>query len=169
MLAEDFLGVAGLWAVAASTAIFDVLSYAVMYKMEKAEAERLNKKLREIAEKAEIAPKEPPAEPTIEAFGDKDARTRLAMSEILYFEADGELLFAYTASEIYRVKLRLYQAEELARGSQIIRVSKSHLVNVRKIQSVRPAFNSRLFALMPNGEEILVSRKYAGDLKAAMH
>jgi len=38
-------------------------------------------------------------------------------------------------------------------------------VNLRKIQSVRTALNSRLYAKMPNGEEVLVSRKYAPALK----
>ena len=70
--------------------------------------------------------------------------------------------------EIYQVKLRLYQVEELARAAGIVRASKSHLLNVRKIQSVRPALNSRLYAKMPNDEEVLVTRKYAPALKAAM-
>ena len=72
------------------------------------------------------------------------------------------------SDEIYRVKLRLYQVEKLAHAAGIVRVSKSHLVNVKKIQSLRPALNSRLYAKMPNGEEILVTRKYAPAVKAAM-
>ena len=43
-----------------------------------------------------------------------------------------------------------------------------HLVNLKKIVSVRPALNSRLYAKMPNDEEILVSRKYAHALKEAI-
>ena len=66
------------------------------------------------------------------------------------------------------MKLRLYQVEKLARAAGIVRASKSHLVNVRKIQSVRPALNSRLYVKMPNGEEVLVTRKYAPAVKAAM-
>ena len=77
-------------------------------------------------------------------------------------------VFAYMSDEIYQVKLRLYQVEELAHAAGIVRASKSHLVNVKKIQSVRPALNSRLYAKMPNGEEVLVTRKYAPALKAAM-
>lgn len=47
-------------------------------------------------------------------------------------------------------------------------MSKSHLINVRKIESVRPALNSRMYVKMPNGEEVLVSRKYARSLKDAI-
>ncbi len=104
----------------------------------------------------------------IEAFGDADRRIKIPFNEILYFEADAEQVFVYTAVEIYKVKLRLYQVEEMSQKTGIIRVSKSHLVNVKKIQSVRPTMNSRLYVKMANGEEVLVSRKYAHTLKQAI-
>ena len=176
LLAGEFLGRAGLFAVAACTVFFDFLSYFVMYRMEKAEAARLNKKLKEIAEnvRAEserqtaILQNQPKTEVKIELLDDNDRPVPTALSQILYFEADAEKVFAYTADEIYQVRMRLYQVETLSRTEGVIRVSKSHLVNPRKIQSVRPALNSRLYARMPNGEEILVSRKYAPRLKEVM-
>lgn len=103
----------------------------------------------------------------IEAFGDYDKRVKLPISRILYFEADAEQVFAYTEKEIYKVKLRLYQIEDLSQTSEIMRVSKSYLINVKMVQSIRPALNSRLYVMMQNGEEILVSRKYAHALKEA--
>ena len=106
--------------------------------------------------------------PKIEGFGDHDSRVKISLNEVLYFEADAEQVFAYTNEEIYNIKMRLYQVEEISQVAGIIRVSKSHLVNVKMIQSVRPALNSRLYAKMPNGEEILVSRKYAPVLKNAI-
>lgn len=111
------------------------------------------------------APELEEIKPKIEAFGEYDYCIKLPLAEILYFEADAEQVFAYTSEEIYNVKLRLYQIEEFSQQAGIIRVSKSHLVNVNKIQSVRPALNSRLYVRMPNGEEVLVSRKYAHVLK----
>ena len=172
-LAGDFLGTPGLVAVAVLTALFDVLSYTVSYMMEKAESERLNKTLKELAEKSRedgeaaglAAQKDCAKASTIEAFGDKNRRAQIPIAEILYFEADAEQVFAYTQNEIFQVHQRLYQVETLGGAAGIIRVSKSHLVNLRKIQSVRTALNSRLYAKMPNGEEVLVSRKYAPALK----
>ena len=180
-LAGDFLGKPGLVAVAALTALFDVLSYSVSYIMEKAESERLNKALKELAKKqledgeasnsearnadgqeAEDGGKK---DSTIEAFGDSNKKAQIPIAEILYFEADAEQVFAYMQNEIYQVHQRLYQVESLGGAAGIIRVSKSHLVNLRKIQSVRTALNSRLYAKMPNGEEVLVSRKYAPSFK----
>ncbi len=167
-LAGDFLGKPGLVAVAALTALLDVLSYSVAYWLEKAESERLNKKLREAADKSDTqkAGGENGAKnSTIEAFGDQNRRAQIPIAEILYFEADAEQVFAYTETEIFQVHQRLYQMETLGGSAGIIRVSKSHLVNVRKIQSVRTALNSRLYAKMANGEEVLVSRKYAPKFK----
>ena len=170
-LAGDFLGKPGLVVVAALTALFDALSYSVAYLMEKAESERLNKKLREAAanpsaQNACIGGAEGGAkDSTIEAFGDQNRRAQIPIAEILYFEADAEQVFAYTEKEIFQVHQRLYQVETLSSAAGIIRVSKSHLVNVRKIQSVRTALNSRLYAKMANGEEVLVRRKYAPAFK----
>ncbi len=38
------------------------------------------------------------------------------------------------------------------------------LVNINYIISVRPALNGRLYAKMENGEEILITRKYAKEI-----
>ena len=46
-----------------------------------------------------------------------------------------------------------------------IRVSKSMIVNLMKITSVRPALNGRFSAVLKNGEEIIISRKYVPALK----
>jgi len=169
LLAGDFLGTPGLVAVAVITALFDVLSYCVAYMLEKAESERLNKILSALSQKSSAkgtdAQDGGEKASTIEAFGDQNRRAQIPIAEILYFEADAEQVFAYTQNEIFQVHQRLYQVETLGGAAGIMRVSKSHLVNLRKIQSVRTALNSRLYAKMPNGEEVLVSRKYAPALK----
>lgn len=179
ILVGSVIGSKGLVAVAISVVVFDFFSYFFMYKMEKAETEKLNKKLNELAAKklesenkdGEEHKSDIPADKNlknIEAFGEHDCKVQLKLDEILYFEADAEQVFAYTADEIYQMKLRLYQVESISKTAGIIRASKSYLVNLNKIQSVRTALNSRLYAKMPNGEEVLFSRKYAPVLKEAM-
>lgn len=95
----------------------------------------------------------------------RDAAYQLELDHILYFEAVGDQVFAYTAEEVYCVKKRLYELETAYEDRKFIRCSKSVLVNLMQIQSFRPALDSRFFARMKNGEDIMVSRMYAKELK----
>ena len=101
-------------------------------------------------------------------YGENKEVCQIELDQILYFEAVGELVFAYTKTQIYEIKMRLYQIEEATKQNMILRVSKSFLVNIRKIKSVRPALNGRFIATMINGEEILISRQYAKEVSEAM-
>lgn len=94
-----------------------------------------------------------------------DAAYQLQLSDILYFEAVGDQVFAYTAEEVYSVKKRLYELEAIYRDRKFVRCSKSILVNLMQIESFRPALDSRFLARMKNGEDVLVSRMYAKGLK----
>ena len=104
----------------------------------------------------------------IVGYGENKEVYKLDLNEILYFEAVGELVFAYTKTQIYEIKMRLYQIEEATKQNMILRVSKSFLVNIRKIKSVRPALNGRFIATMINGEEVLISRQYAKEVSEAI-
>lgn len=94
-----------------------------------------------------------------------DAACQVSLSDILYFEAVGEQVFAYTENEVYQVKERLYEVEEQYRKYKFVRCSKSLIVNLTEIESFRPALGSRLYAKMKNGEDIVVSRMYAKEIK----
>ncbi|MGN0641100.1 MAG: LytTR family DNA-binding domain-containing protein [Oscillospiraceae bacterium] len=93
------------------------------------------------------------------------AAFQLNLSDIIYFEAVGELVFAYTENEVYEVKSRLYEIEKNYAEQMFMRCSKSIIANISKIQSFRPAPDTRLIAKMKNGEEIVISRMYAKALK----
>ena len=104
----------------------------------------------------------------ITGYGSNREMIPIRIEDILYFEAVGELVFAYTKEQVYEIKMRLYQIEESLKEDKMKRASKSILVNIRKIISVRPALNGRLFAKMENDEEILISRQYAKEVTAAI-
>ncbi len=90
---------------------------------------------------------------------------KLNVSDIFYFEAVDEKVFAYTIEDVYEIKLRLYEAEQKYRINYFIRCSKSFLINVMKIESISPALNGRFTAHMKNGENIIISRQYVKELK----
>jgi len=101
---------------------------------------------------------------SITAYAEGNEAISIRIEDILYFEAVGELVFAYLNDKLYEVKLRLYQVEEKLKSNSILRASKSVLLNLDYIVSVRPALNGRLYARMENGEDILISRKYAKQI-----
>lgn len=96
---------------------------------------------------------------TIPGYTENKSLCNVKIGDILYFEAVGELVFAYTASEVYDIKMRLYQVEEFLEKTSFLRASKSVLVNMKKIERLKSALNGRMIATMKNGEEVLISRK----------
>ena len=92
-------------------------------------------------------------------------KVSVRIEDILYFETVDGLVFAYTVDSVYEIKGRLYQVEEKVSRRNICRASKTMLVNVDHIISVRTALNGRLYARMENGEEILITRRYAKEME----
>lgn len=99
--------------------------------------------------------------------GEKES-VKIPLDDILYFEAVGELVFAYTQGNVYEIKQRLYQLEEKLLTEKFYRASKSMLVSIYRILSVRPALNGRLYAKMENGEDVLISRNYAKQIAKSL-
>lgn len=100
----------------------------------------------------------------IACIGEDDINYSIDITSILYFEADGDLVFAYTKNGIYKVRQRLYQLEQCSKGNNFIKASKSFLVNSTKIESFRTSSNGRIYLKMINGEEIMASRMYSKEI-----
>ena len=101
-------------------------------------------------------------------YGTKKEMYSIQLDDILYFEAVGDLVFAYTGDQVYEIKMSLYQVEDIVQQNGILRASKSFLVNVRKIEKVRSVLNGRFMAVMENGEEVLITRHYAREVMDAI-
>lgn len=92
-------------------------------------------------------------------------RFEVPVVDLFYAESVDERLFLYTASDSYEIRMKLYELEDLLKNKSFLRVSKSMIVNLMKIISVRPALNGRFSATLKNGEEVIISRKYVPELK----
>ncbi len=88
--------------------------------------------------------------------------------DICYIEAVDEKVFLYTLKQVYETRQRLYELEDLLKEKYFLRVSKSLLLNLMKVQSIKPALNGRFTAVLKSGEEIIISRKYVPELKRAL-
>lgn len=90
------------------------------------------------------------------------------LSDVLYFEAVDERVFAYTKNRSYELKIRLYELESAYADKHFIRCSKSFIINLMKLDSISPALNGRFRAHMKNGEIIIISRQYVPEIKQAV-
>ena len=88
--------------------------------------------------------------------------------EVYYIEAVDNKVFLYTKKQIYETRQKLYELEELLKEKYFLRVSKSLLLNLMKVSSIKPALNGRFLAVLQSGEELIISRKYVPELKAAL-
>lgn len=93
---------------------------------------------------------------------------RIPSAEVLYFESVDDRTFLYTKHEVFEIRLRLYELEEALSPAGFLRVSKSAVVNLNRISSLRPELNRNIIATMENGERIVISRSYAKKLKTVL-
>lgn len=90
------------------------------------------------------------------------------LSEVYYFEAVDEKVFAYTKEDAYELKMRLYELENAYEDRHFIRCSKSFIINLMLLESISPALNGRFTAHMSNKEKIIITRQYVPKLKFAI-
>ena len=89
----------------------------------------------------------------------------LDVKDILYIDTADKKTFLYTEKSVYESALRLYELEDSLRELDFLRAGRSAIVNFRRIKSIRPELGGRLVVTMDNGEQVYVSRQYAGDIK----
>lgn len=92
----------------------------------------------------------------------------IPVSEIMYIESVDNRTFIYTLQKVYGSRQRIYELEENLKPKHFLRISKSSLVNLMKIISVKPALGGRFSAVLSNGEEIIISRKYVSEQKKVL-
>ena len=89
----------------------------------------------------------------------------IKLSDILYFETVDRKCFFYTADKAFETKIKISEIEERLINTPFSRISKSALVNLRKVRSINSEKHSRLCATLSNGEKVIVSRQYLNSIK----
>ncbi|MFL0166264.1 MULTISPECIES: LytTR family DNA-binding domain-containing protein [Clostridium] len=89
----------------------------------------------------------------------------LSLEEILFFETEESGICAHTIDNIYNVKYKLYELEELLPG-YFMRVSKSTILNTNHIYSITKSISSSSRVEFQNThKQVYVSRYYYKPLK----
>ena len=97
-------------------------------------------------------------------FGQKSVEAR----NIQYFIVEDDDVYGVLHNTRLLVRMKLYEIEELLVEKHYIRVSKYCLVNIGKIDYIRPALNSKLDLIMKNKEHVEVNRAYLKEFKKAL-
>lgn len=122
----------------------------------------------------EIAPE---LERLIEAFRLSDKKLSVKINgevhlidlkQILYAEVVDRCTFIYTEDGVFESALRLYELELMLAEHNFIRVNKSTLLNLNKIESLKSDIDRRIRVTLKNGYQLIISRSYAEDFKSRL-
>lgn len=102
----------------------------------------------------------------IKLVGWKDKEQKVVdIKAILYIESVDGKTFAYTEEDVLKLEYTLTQVEQMLNDINFFRCSKSMIINIDKVDSLRSLPSNRIDAQMVNGEHIIISRTYASDFR----
>ena len=89
----------------------------------------------------------------------------IPLSDVLYFETVDGKVFFYTADNTFETLTKMYRLEEKFQNTPFSRISKSLIVNLRHVRSIKAEKNSRMCVTLSNGERVIVSRQYLNNIR----
>ncbi|MBD5454939.1 MAG: LytTR family transcriptional regulator [Lachnospiraceae bacterium] len=89
----------------------------------------------------------------------------LDVSKVIYLESVDRKTFIYTRDDVYESGLKLYELEQQLYECGFFRASKSCVIQIKYIKSLKTDINRKVRVTLENGEQIIVSRQYAEELK----
>lgn len=89
----------------------------------------------------------------------------ISLSEILFFETEQTTVSAHTVNNVYQVKYKLYELEEIL-PKDFMRISKSTILNINYVYSItRNLTSSSIVEFQKTHKKVYVSRHYYKLLK----
>ena len=95
----------------------------------------------------------------------EDRQMRIARSDVYYLEIVDRKAFLYTEKDVFRLDASMQQILNLTIDSDLVRISRTCIMNTSHLTEIRQLKNSHLEATLDNGEKLIVSRKYLRDIK----
>ncbi len=90
---------------------------------------------------------------------------QIMINDIYYIEANEDCVFLYCKDKVYETNLRLYELENKLETYFFIRISKSNLLNLNKLDNVKALLNGRYEAMLINNEKLIITRHYVRGFK----
>ena len=95
----------------------------------------------------------------------EDRQLRIARSDVYYMEVVDRKAFLYTEKDVYRLDASMQEILDLTSDSDLVRISRTCIMNTSHLTGIRQLKNSHLEAMLDNGEKLIVSRRYLRDIK----
>lgn len=89
----------------------------------------------------------------------------LEFLDIIRIYAEGQQVLAQTSDGTYTVRYRLYELEEMCRGTSLVRISNSEIVNFKKAKGFDLSTAGTISIHLADGQHCFVSRRYVGKIK----
>lgn len=99
-------------------------------------------------------------------WGKTDTGTAsISIGDLLYLESVDDKLFAYTKSIVLKIDGSLNSFMTDYDDGSFFRCSKSMVINVSMVKSLKSLSSNRIDATMEGGEHIIISRRYASEFR----
>jgi len=100
----------------------------------------------------------------IECYSD-DIVKLVNVSDIYYIESIDKKTLVFCEKGNYQIKKRLYQIYDELADNGFVQISKYCIMNMNKLEEIKPLANSHLEAVLSNGKCLYVTRKYLANIK----
>lgn len=96
---------------------------------------------------------------------DEDKMERIPIHSIYYFESVDNKTYIYCKQKVYGCDMKLYELEEKLKGTMFQRITKSSILNLEKMKTVKGQINGRMLVVLDNEEKLIVNRSYVSKIK----
>lgn len=96
---------------------------------------------------------------------ERGEKVMLSAGEIVRFYAENQRVMAQAAEGTYRIQQKLYELEDDLDATQFFRISKSEIVNLRKIRKLDMDIVGTIRVILTDGTETYTSRRKVTNLK----
>lgn len=83
-----------------------------------------------------------------------------ALNDVYYFESVDKKTFAYLKDKVLKIEVTLTDVEKSFFEFGFIRVNKSTVLNIYKINTLVSELNMKVVALLDNSEKVQINRSY---------
>ena len=98
--------------------------------------------------------------PELIGISNSEEKQLLDIENIFYFETVEKKCFAYLERQVVEIKYTLTQLEEVLKEYGFVRINKSNIVSIYKVERVKCTVNMRVVVVLTNGEQLIISRHY---------